>query len=60
MGIMEDRQKKKEYEKPKVTRITLDAKCAVLGFCKQAGTGSGPGAPGCTDGIVSPCSSQGS
>ena len=57
---MEDRQKKKEYEKPKATRIRLDAKCAVLGFCKQAGTGSGPTALGCTDGIVSPCSSQGS
>ena len=32
---MEKDQKKKEYEKPEVTRITLDAKCAVLGFCKS-------------------------
>jgi len=35
-------KKKKEYEKPTVTRINLDAKCAVLGFCKIEGsTGSG-------------------
>lgn len=57
---MEKDQKKKKYEKPKVTRITLDAKCAVLGFCKQASTGSGPAVTGCTDGIGSPCLSQGS
>jgi hypothetical protein len=56
---MEDSQKKK-YEKPKVTRIRLDAKCAVLGFCKQASTGSGPVATGCVDGLGSACQTQGS
>jgi len=40
-GSMEKKAKKK-YEKPTVTRIKLDAKCAVLGFCKIEGTtGSG-------------------
>jgi hypothetical protein len=57
--IMEDPKKKKEYEKPKVTRITLDAKCAVLGFCKQVSTGSGPVSTGCMAGPT-PCLSQGS
>ena len=45
-------KKKKKYEKPQVTRIRLDAKCAVLGFCKTSGT-VGPGQPainGCTAG----------
>ena len=55
---MEKDQKKKEYEKPKVTRIKLDAKCAVLGFCKGA-TG-GPAGVGCKDTFNSPCNSQGS
>jgi hypothetical protein len=57
---MEKDQRKKEYERPKVTRITLDAKCAVLGFCKQASTGSGPAQTGCQDALFSPCASQGS
>ena len=54
MKIMEKDQKKKEYEKPKVTRITLDAKCAVLGFCKQVSTGSGPVRPD-VGRLSSPC-----
>jgi hypothetical protein len=57
---MEDQKKKKEYERPKVTRITLDAKCAVLGFCKQVSIGSGPALTGCQDALSSPCASQGS
>jgi len=57
---MEDQKKKKEYERPKVTRITLDAKCAVLGFCKQSSTGSGPALNGCQDALSAPCQSQGS
>jgi len=57
---MEKDQRKKEYEKPEVTRITLDAKCAVLGFCKQASTGTGPALTGCQDAFTSPCASQGS
>ena len=53
-------KKKKKYEKPQVTRIQLDAKCAVLGFCKTSGT-VGPGLPaafGCTSGTN--CNSLGS
>ena len=56
---MEKDQKKKEYEKPEVTRITLDAKCAVLGFCKGTG-GAGPAQTGCVDGFGGDCLSQGS
>jgi hypothetical protein len=56
---MEKDQKKKEYEKPKVTRIKLDAKCAVLGFCKN-GLSSGPAGIGCKDVFSAPCNSQGS
>ena len=59
-GAMEKDQKKKEYEKPEVTRVTLDAKCAVLGFCKQVSIGSGPGVTGCSDGFGSPCQTNGS
>jgi hypothetical protein len=57
---MEPDQKKKEYQKPEVTRITLDAKCAVLGFCKQVNTGTGPAAAGCSDGFGSSCLTIGS
>jgi hypothetical protein len=28
------KSKKKEYKKPEVKRVSLDAKCAVLAFCK--------------------------
>jgi hypothetical protein len=56
---MEDPKKKKEYEKPEVTRITLDATCAVLGFCKTTAR-SGPAVSGCQDGFGSNCFSQGS
>jgi len=48
------------YEPPALTRVPLDARCAVLGFCKQAGTGAGPALPGCRDPLFSPCLSQGS
>jgi hypothetical protein len=53
-------EKKKHYEKPKLTKIRLDAKCAVLGFCKtsgKVGPGVGSGA-GCTPGAT--CDSIGS
>ena len=51
-------RKKRYYEKPTVTRIKLDARCAVLGFCKTGGK-IGPGVANC--GIPSaPCSSSGS
>jgi hypothetical protein len=44
-------KKKKKYQKPEVTRIRLDAKCAVLGFCKTTDTvGAGlPAVYGCND-----------
>ena len=32
-----EKNKKKKYEKPKVTKIKLDPQCAVLGFCKATG-----------------------
>ena len=53
-------EKKKEYEKPRITKIKLDAACAVLGFCKTSGSvgpGVGGGA-GCSPGA--PCDSNGS
>jgi hypothetical protein len=56
---MEEKRKKKEYDKPKVTRIRLDAQCAVLGFCKTGG-GSGPVFTGCVDAFSSPCMTAGS
>ena len=54
---MENKEKKK-YDKPKVTRIKLDAKTAVLSICKTAGAG-GPGAYGCND-LGIDCSTIGS
>jgi hypothetical protein len=54
-----EEKKKKDYEKPEVTRIVLDAKCAVLGFCKGAGGVAGPVFAGCVDALGS-CSSHGS
>jgi hypothetical protein len=55
--MMESKEKKK-YEKPKVTRIKLDARTAVLGVCKTSGAG-GPFAYGCEE-YSSPCDSPGS
>ena len=57
---MEEKKKKKRYEKPSVTRVKLDAKCAVLGFCKMNMVGMvGPGAINC--GLpATPCSAPGS
>ena len=50
--------KKRLYRKPKITRISLDAKCAVLGFCKTTGQ-TGGGVPNCGVGVA-PCSTPGS
>ncbi len=55
---MEEKEKK-PYEKPKVTRINLDARTAVLGICKTSGAG-GPVLPGCVDAVSDPCLAQGS
>jgi hypothetical protein len=51
------RKKKKKYEKPRITKIRLDAECAVLGFCKNSGFG-GPAAANCA--AITPCSNPGS
>jgi hypothetical protein len=49
---------KKNYEKPRVTRVNLDAKTAVLGFCK---TQSSFGPSGTSCGVpAAPCSGDGS
>ncbi len=53
-----DKTEKKQYEKPKVTRIKLDARTAVLGICKIAGAG-GPAALGC-EVLGAPCETAGS
>jgi hypothetical protein len=60
---MDDTPKKKPYVKPEVTRIRLDARCAVLGFCKansSGAAGAGPAVSYCADAFGSPCQSQGS
>jgi len=49
---------KKRYEKPRLRKVKLDAKCAVLGFCKTTGK-IGPGNPGCALGAAR-CFAQGS
>ena len=41
-----EEKKKRKYVKPEVTKIYLDAECAVLGACKNA-SGSGPNGSGC-------------
>ena len=53
-----ENKKKKKYVKPEVTKIKLDAKCAVLGFCKISSGGSGPTGDDC--GSPLSCVSQGS
>jgi len=50
---------KKKYEKPAVTRISLDARVAVLGFCKTTNK-IGAGGYGCEWFGGSPCSGAGS
>ena len=43
-----DREVKKVYDKPTVSRFPLRPKEAVLGFCKSAGA-AGPGPDACTN-----------
>lgn len=40
-----EKKKKKEYVKPKLMKIDLDARCAVLGGCKVSGD-DGPNGDG--------------
>ena len=51
------KSKKKEYKKPEVKRVSLDAKCAVLAFCKTSGS-LGPDGSDC--GLPALCPSEGS
>jgi len=54
-------KKKESYEKPKVTRIKLDARGAVLGFCKTSSSLGPGGASGNCEWIGStPCYTDGS
>jgi hypothetical protein len=54
-----DKNEKKKYEKPKITKIKLDPKTAVLAVCKASGI-AGPGGSGCETFLGDPCSSFGS
>jgi len=51
--------KKKEYSKPDIKKIKLDAKTAVLGFCKAAETAGPHPIYGCQS-PTPPCSAIGS
>ena len=42
---------RKRYEKPRLKKVQLDAKCAVLGFCKVTGK-IGPGRMNCALGTA--------
>jgi hypothetical protein len=52
------KSRKKEYKKPEVKRVSLDAKCAVLAFCKNWGS-LGPDGADCSL-PVPPCAGPGS
>jgi len=52
-----EEKKKRKYVKPEVTKIYLDAQCAVLGACKTTGQAGNNGG-GCQ--IPVPCPIQGS
>lgn len=56
---MMEQKEKKQYEKPRITRIKLDARTAVLGICKTSGAG-GPTLWGCVDALSDPCNVHGS
>jgi uncharacterized ferredoxin-like protein len=56
-GLMMEEKKKKKYVKPELTKIYLDAECAVLGACKFSG-GSGPNGSNC--GLPFPACNQSS
>ena len=49
-------EKKKVYEAPKVKRVRLDIKSAVLGYC-QMSTGMSPG-EFCQDVMINVCSTN--
>ena len=45
--MQNEKKKKKKYIKPKITRIKLDPKTAVLSVCKVPGGSGGPGNVNC-------------
>jgi len=51
--------KKKKYRKPEIKRISLDAKTAVLGFCKTADSAGPHPLYGCQT-PTPPCNAIGS
>ena len=53
-----DKNKKKKYHKPEIKKITLDAKTAVLGFCKNASSVGPNPISDCQN--PTPCSAPGS
>ena len=57
--MQKQKKKKKKYVKPKITRIKLDAKTAVLATCKTAHSTGGPDHPHCGPGPF-PCLDDGS
>jgi hypothetical protein len=50
---------KKPYEKPRLKKVKLDGKCAVLGFCKTTAK-IGPGRSGCGAVVPPKCFAAGS
>jgi hypothetical protein len=54
-----EKDAKKNYEKPQITRIKLDAKTAVLSVCKTSGS-FGPGTVGCQTFLGDNCQDMGS
>jgi hypothetical protein len=54
-----EKSPKKIYQKPRVTKISLDAKTAVLAVCKTSGK-FGPGRTGCETFLGDPCRDAGS
>jgi hypothetical protein len=53
-------KKKKKYEKPKITKIRLDAKTAVLASCKFPSSSGGPRNQNCRGAQFGICREQGS
>ena len=53
------KSKKKEYKKPEVKRVSLDAKVAVLALCKNNGR-LGPDGADCSIPSPPPCAGPGS
>jgi hypothetical protein len=57
--IQMDTKIRKKYQTPKITRISLDAKTAVLAVCKTDAK-FGPGKMGCKNHLGNNCNQAGS